>query len=198
MSKSLVFLALFSFVPLSAQTITGSIAGAVKDATGLAVAGAPVRLVQTGTAAERQASTSERGDFVFSSVPPGQYSLVVSHQGFKTTERTGINLSASEVLSVGDVVLEVGAVSESVTITAQPAIVQTASAERAGTVTSSQVSNLLIRSRTVTALLQLLPGVVDQGGGEMHRTQLEHGRQREPPQHRRRLARWRHPQRHRQ
>ena len=70
------------------------------------------------------------------------------------------------MLTVGEIVLEVGTVSDSITITAQAATVQTASAERSGVVTSSQVSNLLIRNRTVTGLLQLLPGVVDQGSGE--------------------------------
>ena len=166
MLKALVFLVVFSLVPLSAQTITGSITGVVKDATGLAVAGAGVKLVQTGTGAERQSVTGERGDFVFSSVPPGEYAVVVTQSGFKTAERTRINLTASEVLPVGDIVLEVGTISDSITVTSQAATVQTASAERSGVVTSSQVSNLLIRNRTVTGLLQLLPGVVDQGSGE--------------------------------
>jgi hypothetical protein len=160
----LALLAFLCVSCLSAQTITGSITGSVKDSSGAAVAGARVKLVQAATGAEREEATNARGDFVVSNLPPGEYTLSVSQPGFKTVERKGLRLSASEILPA-DVVLEVGAVAETVTVTAQGAVVQTASAERAGLVSSSQVENLLIRSRTVMGLLPLLPGVVDQGGG---------------------------------
>lgn len=160
-----LLLALVPFVlprPASGQTITGSVTGAVKDSSGLAVAGASVKIRQASTGVERVATTGDRGDFVFSSLQPGEYAIEVSHGGFKTAQRTGVRLSASEVLSVGEIVLEIGALTEAITVTVQGVVVQTASGERAGTVDSLQVENLLIRSRTVTALLQLLPGVVEQ------------------------------------
>ncbi|MEK7403619.1 MAG: carboxypeptidase-like regulatory domain-containing protein [Acidobacteriota bacterium] len=143
------------------QTITGSIVGSVKDPSNLAVANAEVTLTHAGTAAERRAATNERGDFVFSSLQPGEYNITVKLAGFKTAEQRSVTLTASQVLPVGDIVLEVGAVTESVTVSAQAAVVQTASSERAGVVTSSQVDGLLIRGRNVMSLLQLLPGVVD-------------------------------------
>jgi len=164
MAGRLALLAFLCVSCLSAQTITGSITGSVKDSSGASVAGARVKLVQAATGAEREEATNGRGDFVVSNLPPGEYTLSVSQPGFKTVERKGLRLSASEILPA-DVVLEVGAVAETVTVTAQGAVVQTASAERAGLVSSSQVENLLIRSRTVMGLLSLLPGVVDQGGG---------------------------------
>ncbi|MCX6616450.1 MAG: carboxypeptidase-like regulatory domain-containing protein, partial [Acidobacteria bacterium] len=136
----------------------------MKDSSGASVAGARVKLVQAATGAQREEATNARGDFVVSNLPPGEYTLSVSQPGFKTVERKGLRLSASEILPA-DVVLQVGAVAETVTVTAQGAVVQTASAERAGLISSSQVENLLIRSRTVMGLLLLLPGVVDQGGG---------------------------------
>lgn len=146
---------------LCAQSITGAIVGSVKDPTNLPVAGAVVTLVQIATGAERQIKTDERGDFVFSSLQPGEYSVAVMLPGFKKLEKRAIMLSAAETLSVGDLVLEIGTVTESVKVIAQGATVQTASVERAGVITSSQVENLLIRSRSVMSLLQLLPGVVD-------------------------------------
>src|SRR5207244_1427536 len=96
-----------------------------------------------------------------SGVNPGEYSLTISSAGFKTLERTGIALIASERLSLGTLVLEVGAVQERVTVTAQGATVQTVSAERSAAITGSQVAGLLIRGRSVTSLMGLLPGVVD-------------------------------------
>ena len=161
--RMLVFglLAAVLVLPASGQTITGSITGSVLDSAGLAVAGAEVVLTQTATGATRKLTTNERGGFVFSSLQPGEYDAVVTMSGFKSVERKSVRLTASETLSLGDIVLEVGAVSERITVTAEGATVQTASSERSGVVTGGQVENLLIKGRNVTSLLGLLPGVVD-------------------------------------
>ncbi|MEO7652675.1 MAG: carboxypeptidase-like regulatory domain-containing protein, partial [Bryobacteraceae bacterium] len=150
-----------SAASLLAQTIAGSIVGSVKDPSGLAVGGAEIRVVQPATGISRQAlSSGERGDFSLPSLPPGEYSLTVKAQGFKSLEQKSLKLSASETLPVGDLVLEVGSVSETVTVTAQGAVVQTASSERSGVITGSQVENIQIRGRNVMGLLSLMPGVV--------------------------------------
>jgi len=146
---------------LAAQTITGTITGSVVDSSSLPMAGVSVTLTQTATGAERQAKTNERGDFVFSSLQPGEYALTLKQSGFKTLERRSLMLSASGTLAVGALALDVGAVSETVTVTSQGAAVQTATAERSGVITNSQVDGILIRSRNVMSLLQLLPGIVD-------------------------------------
>lgn len=146
---------------VSGQTITGTIVGSVADPSGLAVINANVTLTQTTTGVQRKAQTGTNGDFVFSSVVPGLYSLAVEASGFKKVELTSINLTANERLSTGTIPLAVGNVMESVTVEAQGATVQVASAERSGLVTSSQIQNLMIKGRNVTTLLQLLPGVVD-------------------------------------
>ncbi len=150
----------------SAQSVTGTIIGTVKDSAELPVLGASLRLTQIATGSERQATTDVRGDFVFSSVAPGQYTIAVTAPGFKRHERKGINLTASETLRVGDLGLEVGAVTESITVAAQGAQVQTASAERAGVVNTRQLDTLLIRGRNVMSVLQTLPGIVDTGGSD--------------------------------
>ena len=143
------------------QTITGSIVGSVVDPSGLAVAGAAVELTQTATGARRETATDERGDFTFGGVQPGEYVIAISVSGFKKLEKSRIMLAANEVLPVGKLALEVGAVAETVTVKSQGVAVQTASAERAGSVTGSQLENLMIRGRNPMSLLQLLPGVVD-------------------------------------
>jgi len=155
---AILFVCSFAAFP---QTITGSITGSVRDSSGLAVAGAELTLLHPATGVERKATSNERGDFVFPSLQPGAYDITVGMAGFKTVERKALRLTASETLAIGDIALEVGAVSERITVTAQGSTVQTASAERSGVVTSSQVENLLIKGRNVTSLLSLLPGVVD-------------------------------------
>ena len=161
MLMRILVIALLACASIYSQTITGSIAGSVVDPSGLAVVGAEVTLTQPATGFSRQMSSDERGYFVFASLAPGTYTLEVVMDGFKRFEQTRINLTASELLSVGELTLEVGSLTESVTVTAEGAQVQTASAERAGVITNSQVENLLIRGRNVMSLLSLLPGVVD-------------------------------------
>ncbi len=144
-----------------AQSTYGSIIGTVVDPTGLPVARAGITLVQMATGAKRQATTNESGNFFLGSLQPGSYDLTVEMTGFKRFERRSINLSAADTLPVGNLALEVGAVTESIEVIAQGATVQTASAERAGVIVTSQVEHLAIRGRNVMSLLQLLPGVVD-------------------------------------
>ena len=147
--------------PAFAQSITGSISGSVLDGTGSAVPAARLKLVNAATGAERATLTNESGEFVISSLGPGQYSLSVQVTGFKTLARKDIVLTAAERLSVGNLTLELGALAEQVTVTAAGAAVQTASAERSTAIISSQVSDLMIYGRTVTSLVALAPGVVD-------------------------------------
>src|SRR2546428_12558202 len=68
---------------LTAQTTNGTIVGSVRDSSDLAVVNAEVRLTQTTTGAIRRSATNERGDFTFTSVVPGEYSVAVSSSGFK-------------------------------------------------------------------------------------------------------------------
>jgi hypothetical protein len=145
---------------LAAQNITGAISGTVTDPTGLPISGAGVTLTRTATLATREMSSDVHGGFVFGALPPGEYSLVVKQSGFKTIEKSGIVLTASETLSVGELSLPLGDVSEKLTVEAQGTTVQVASSERAGVVTAKQVENIPIRGRNVASLVQLLPGVV--------------------------------------
>jgi hypothetical protein len=119
-----------------------------------------VVLKNVATGARREMQTDVRAGFLFSGLPPGEYTLSVSQQVFKSVERTGVVLTASKRLSVGEIVLQIGEVAERVTVTAEGAAVQTASAERAGVVTASQVDSMPIKGRNIISLVQLLPGVV--------------------------------------
>lgn len=145
---------------LTAQSITGTILGTVEDPGGLAVAKARISLTQATTGAQRNTLTSDAGAFSFATVDPGTYTVTVQAAGFKQAQVNSVVLTASETLPVGKIRLEVGNVSQSVTVTAQGATVETASSEHASVITGNQVENLLVRGRNVTDLMQLVPGVV--------------------------------------
>jgi hypothetical protein len=141
------------------QTVTGTITGTVTDSTNQVIVGARATLTSAATQQTRTASTNEVGAFVFAAVPPGEYSLRIEASGFKTFQRTSVMLSANERLSLGDTQLTLGSLSETVTVTAEGAAVQTSSAEQSAMLTPSQMSNMLARGRDVIGLLRVLPGV---------------------------------------
>lgn len=163
----LVLLAALSLcaVSLFGQSSSATISGRVVDSSGAAIAGAEVRAINQVDKNTRTFSTSASGDFLFPNLEPGAYTLIAKAAGFKQYERKDLILSASDRLAAGDLKLEVGAITETVEITSQAAPVQTASAERSGLLDSKQVMELMARGRDVMALLQILPGVVDDNTG---------------------------------
>src|SRR5690349_14454254 len=84
---------------LLAQSSSGTISGRVLDATGHSVPGATVTVSKVDTREVRTFSTSELGEFVFTALQPGPYSLKVEATGFKTLEKTELVLNASERLA---------------------------------------------------------------------------------------------------
>jgi hypothetical protein len=148
-----------------AQSSSGTISGRVVDPSGATIVGAEVRVINQVDQSARQFTTDANGDFLFPNLEPGVYTLAVKAAGFKSYDRKDLRLSASDRLAAGDIRLEVGAVSDTVEVTAEAAQVQTASAERSGTLDSKQVMDLMARGRDVMSLLQILPGVVDDNTG---------------------------------
>jgi hypothetical protein len=150
----------FSVFPANAQTVTGVISGITVDSTDSVIAGAKATLTSTATGDTRIVTTSESGAFVFSAVPPGRYSLTVEQSGFKRVEKTNLNLTASERLNAGRIVLEIGSVNESIEVVAAATPVQTTSQERSAVLTTDQMDKLMSRGRDFLTLLRVLPGVV--------------------------------------
>jgi hypothetical protein len=159
-AASLLAVAGLSQPPVWAQTITGVVSGTVVDASGAAVPRAPVTLVNSGIGLRQSATSSASGDFVFPSVQPGTYSVIVEAQGFKRYERTGVQVTAAERVNAGTIQLDVGALTESVTVSGQATPVQTTSNERSAMLNDQQMNMLMARGRDYMGLMKTLPGVV--------------------------------------
>ncbi|MBE0658217.1 MAG: TonB-dependent receptor [Bryobacteraceae bacterium] len=149
-------------VPVSAQNITAALTGTVVDPAGAVIPSAQVTLINQATS-DRQSSTSNAsGIFLFPSILPGTYAVEVTMAGFRSYQVKDINVTMNERRSLGNLVLQVGQVQERVEVTAEATPVQTASSERAGVVTTTQLLNTAIRGRDFVSLVATLPGVVDQ------------------------------------
>jgi len=147
------------------QGSSGTISGRVVDQTGAPVPGADVRIQNQTIKDVRSFTSDQTGSFLFADIQPGDYTISVKANGFKQFEKTNVHLTSNEVLSAGDLKLVVGSTSESVEVKAEATVVQTASAERSGTLDSQQVIELPTRGRDVMALLQTMPGVVNDNTG---------------------------------
>ena len=108
----------------NAQTITGSISGAVMDQTGGMIPGATVTLTSEKTGQARGSTSDSEGRFNFAALQPGAYALKVERAGFQTLEQRGVILSANENLALGDLKLQPGQVSETVSVMSEGAIVE--------------------------------------------------------------------------
>ncbi len=104
---------------VSAQTVTGSLSGTIVDDSNNVVPGADVTIVNQNTGEERRSVSNEVGDFNFAGLVPGRYTIRVALSGFKPFEQLNNNVGANSRLSVGALRLEIGAINETVSVTAQ-------------------------------------------------------------------------------
>src|SRR5258708_22525904 len=155
---------LFCATVAVAQQISGSITGVVKDSQQATIVGAKVSLADQAQGTSRETATGTDGSFVFTLVQPGSYNITVESPGFKKFEQKDVKLFANDRVAVGDINLAVGTLSETVTVEAQVAAVQTSSAERSGVLTTRQMNELAETGRSLFDLTKTLPGVVYTGG----------------------------------
>src|SRR5574340_1320565 len=130
-----------------AQTVTGTITGTVVDPSAHVIVGASATLTNERTGERRSASTNELGAFTFPALPPSEYSLKIETSGFKTFQRAGTVLSANERLALGDIQLTIGAVTETINVTAVGAAVQTTTADHSAMLSPDQMTSMLARGR---------------------------------------------------
>ena len=152
-------------VGLFGQTITSSLVGTVVDPADAAVINAPVILTATDTKSTRTANTDSAGTYRFQSIDPGTYTITVKAPGFKTETQVNIVVAASETHNGGKMILQLGNLSDSISVTAEAAQVQLQSSEKSQTVDSASLDNLTLKGRDLFGYMKLIPGVIDTGGG---------------------------------
>lgn len=143
----------------NAQVLYGSMVGNVVDNNGAAVPSATVKITNKATNQSRETVTNPEGAYLFSTVQTGVYDITVSKSGFKTFTRSNVEVTLNNITR-SDISLEVGQVSETVSVTADAVLLQTDRAEVRSELTSQTLLNLPVPSgRNYQQLLRALPGI---------------------------------------
>lgn len=156
--------ALFPGHVAQAQASFGAIVGTVTDPSRANVVGADVVLESNGTAAKVKTKTGSGGTYSFLNLNPGSYSVTVSKSGFTSFKQQEVDVTIGGSTRV-DVALQIGDISQSVTVNAsETAQLQTDSSSLGGVVEGRQVVESPLNGRNVNNLLDFVPGVVPGGG----------------------------------
>lgn len=156
-------------LPLRAQITTGDVLGTVTDATGSVIPNAQISLVSKDTGAVRNSTSGPGGEFLFSLIQSGQYSLRVKANGFTTFVIDNITVSAGERVRETPV-MKPGAETETVDVSGTAATLQTDTSSISTSVTNKQAEDLPLNGRNFVQLAQLAPGAnegtaASMGGG---------------------------------
>lgn len=165
-TKSLLlsFILVVSATPVLSQTSTSRITGRVTDSKHASVPGAIVTVTHEATNVSQTQTTTDAGIYAFDSLPVGNYTLMVELSGFKKFQKTGNHLEVNTPLTV-DVEMEVGQVTETVTVQAGMEQLQTANATIGNVVDQKAIETLPLNGRNPLTLLLLEPGVVQRSFG---------------------------------
>ena len=151
--------------PTRAQVLYGSIVGVVKDAQGAFIPGATITIVNKETNLTRDTTTDAEGAYSLTNVPPGPYDVKVSLTGFREAVRTNVPVSIGQISRV-DLSLEVGAMTETVTVQSAAELLQTDKADVSTELKSTEITNMpLNRFRNYQALINLVPGTMPMSFG---------------------------------
>ena len=156
--SGLIVIWLGADVALYGQNIRGAIVGNVTDSSGAAVPGADVSVTNEGTGIAVKTTTDTTGTYAVADLLAGTYQVNVTNQGFKTSQFSGIRLLTGQTVRQ-DVVLEVGAVVQTVEVVARPQLVQTDSPTVGGTLLTRELTNLPFVTTTTDGLFDLVPGM---------------------------------------
>jgi hypothetical protein len=141
-----------------AQVLYGSILGDIKDSSGAYIPGATVVVTNKSTGLTREAVTDQSGRFNIGDLPAGVYSFKITQQGFKSFEQTALTVSINNVTRI-DVTLEIGSMADTVTVKAEPPMLQTDTAEVHQSLLAVELTNLPVPlGRNYQQVYRMLPG----------------------------------------
>src|SRR2546425_344345 len=150
--------------PAFGQETTGSIIGVIKDASGSVVTGASVTLVNEQTEISAEAKSDESGAYQFPLLRPGRYRMAVEATGFQRLQRTDVIVNTTERVRL-DLTLQIGAVSETVTVVGETPLLQSEKATVGQVVEQRAIQSIPLATRNFTQLLGTSAGVL---GGIMN------------------------------
>ncbi|MCC6342423.1 MAG: TonB-dependent receptor [Bryobacterales bacterium] len=171
---ALLFVSLCNLIPLGAQTASGVITGSVTDTTGAAAAGAKVTLTHEETNQTRDQLANSEGIYEFRALPRGTYRLAVEMAGFRREEIRDVQLTVAQTLQL-NVKLQVGQVSEAITVEASAAQVQASEASLAQVIDEKRVRELPLNGRNFMQLAFLSSGIVTAGRASATQRQANYG-----------------------
>lgn len=160
LSPLVLLFGLTSFLPSGhAQEVTGSIVGTVTDSSGASVPNATVTVTNTDQKTVlRTLTTNESGNFNSPFLPVGHYAVAIEGPGFKKYARTGLEVNVNDRVTV-NATLELGAITEQVTVETSPIQVDTQTAANGTVVNGTQIRELQLSNRNFLQLITLTPGV---------------------------------------
>jgi hypothetical protein len=142
-----------------AQNPYGRISGTVTDSGGAVVPGAGVRVINIETNVVTSSTTNSEGNYDASNLNPGQYRIEVERAGFKLVKQGPIELRVSDALDIS-IKLELGAVAETVTVTAEAPILESTNANVGQVIDNRRIQDLPLPGGNPMYLMQLTPGVI--------------------------------------
>ena len=149
------------------QVTTGTISGIVKDSSGAVVPGVTVTANEPAKGVTRTAESSSGGEFVFTNLPPGTYTISVEVKGFKKLEKSDVIVNVADHVNAGELTLQVGTTVESVTVMADTGQIQlqSNSGERSDLISNKQLEDVAMNGRNVLDYMKLVPGVISSFDG---------------------------------
>ncbi len=156
-------LAVLLWTPLLFAQGTGEISGTVRDDQQGVIPGVTVTLRNVETGVTRVDLTTEEGRYIFRALPPGHYEMTAELAGFQTVRITGDLVIRIGFEMTRDIVMPIGSVAETVTVTGESPLVEVRSTEVGGVVSQSQINDLPINSRNYLSLALLMPGTTIDG-----------------------------------
>ncbi|HVY92206.1 MAG TPA: TonB-dependent receptor, partial [Bryobacteraceae bacterium] len=131
------------------------------DPANAVIVGADATLKDQATGAERSVKTSGEGTFRFLDIGAGTYTLTIKATGFRTHVQKDIEVQTSATRDIGRVAMELGNITDQITVTADAANVELSSSEKAHSVDNTQIENIPSRGRDLFAFIGTLPGMID-------------------------------------
>lgn len=147
---------------VAAQEFRATISGHVFDASGAAIPGAKIQATNIANNESSQATTNSSGVYSIPFLRPGAYKLTATADGFKSYARENVILQVGQIAGI-DINLEVGAITETVEVTSQAALLETQTASRSGVVNNQQVAELPLNARNPFMLGTMMSGVTFRG-----------------------------------